>query len=287
MSKIYCITRYEKGFVLFTAVPLIAFWMVLYALGYPNPGVDDLNFIGGPINSIKGGEMLNPLLGDGMFARSFFYHPPFHQYMLAGWLYLFGTSTNAFLLFQAFCYIVISLSTAMVLQFYVFQRYLAFPITIILASWMYYAGLRPEAFSMACLTAGIAFLMKKTHFLHFVAFVLFGLQYFLIRPYWPNVFPFSILLVVSNMRVNHKPKSHYLMKTGGVLLGAMVLVGLLFLLFIHFDLSTFNRGYAFEMSHRGTTVTDKILILWKPSFLDTVNLNSFRSISCLGCFFLK
>ena len=262
MSKIYCIIRYEKGFVLYTVLPLIAFWMVLYTLGYPKPGVDDLRFVGGPINFIKEGEMANPLLNDVLLAKMFYYFPLFHQYMLAGWLYLFGISTNALLLFQALCYIVISLSTALILSFSGFQRYLVFPITVVLASWMYYMGLRPEALSMACLMGGIAFLTKRHQCFHFVGFALLGASILSYPAAQVYAFSFSLLLVMSHQRVNRK-ENHYLLKTGGVLLGAIFFIILLYLLFIHFDVSSCIESYRWERARHGDSITSKVQLLWK------------------------
>lgn len=255
MSRIFCINKSNKKFVFSIAIPLIAFWMVLYALGYPSPGVDDLYFIGAAINISEGGNLVNPLLQNYSPFKMFFYHPPFHQYTLAGWLYLFGTSTNSLLLFQTICYIATSISTALVLQFSGFQRYLVFPITILLASWMYYMGLRPEALCMAYLMMGIVLLTRRTYFFNFLGFVLLGASICSYPVTLAYAFPFSLLLVISNLRDNGVPNRHYLLKTGGVLLGAMVLIGLLFLLFIHFDVSGFISVYKWHISLRRIPVS--------------------------------
>ncbi|NJO20470.1 MAG: glycosyltransferase family 39 protein [Spirulinaceae cyanobacterium RM2_2_10] len=170
------IWKRQGVFGLAVLVPIVWFWLVLYWFGYPSPDWDDLALIGAAMNLARGGEFVNPLLASWVEQTSdrFLIQPPFHSYILAGWLMLTGISAKSLLAFQCLCYICFSVFTALTLRAYRYPAWASFAITVAFAFWMSARGVRHDALSMAFLAAGTWCLLRDRPWRYFWGFMLFG-----------------------------------------------------------------------------------------------------------------
>ncbi len=94
----------------------LIFFGILWLLDFPKPYVDDLFYTGAGLNMANGGDFSNSRLSR-QFAEHFaFYYPPFHEYVLAGWLKVFGISPAALTGFQMVMYLLCAGSAIFILR---------------------------------------------------------------------------------------------------------------------------------------------------------------------------
>ena len=99
---------------------LIAATLVAVAstcMDFPAPGPDDLFYINPGIHLAKYGQLRNPLLdAQGFLSKDFLIYPPLFQYLLAGWLSVFGVSTVSILSFINLMYAGAALLLASIIR---------------------------------------------------------------------------------------------------------------------------------------------------------------------------
>ncbi|MBD2579790.1 hypothetical protein [Oscillatoria sp. FACHB-1406] len=241
-------------------LPIVIFWLILFFLGYPPPYGDDLAFIGAAINLARNGDYFNPLLAawDERLLERFYIQPPFSQYTLAAWLWLFGVSTRSFLLFQCLCYNIFSIFTALIFRKYGFSR-IATAFTIVcFAFWMLNVGLRCEALGMAFLAVGVWSLTKDTPLRYFWGFFFLGASILTTPISLAYAVPFGLAIAKVNWDSAGSINRSYLQQRIGAWLAAFSLNSLLFLVCIHFQLSLFIQDMAWHSSFRKTGLAGTI-----------------------------
>ncbi len=241
--------------LLLTGFALGLFWLLLAAHGFPPPSEDDLYFIGAALNLAQGGEFVNPLLGRWaeQTVERFFVQPPFHSYVLAGWLLLTGISTQSLLAFQALCHLSISLFTALILRAYRYPLWANGAIALPLAFWLAARGLRPEALAMAFLAAGLWFLTRDRPWRYGLGFALLGAS--LLSLPVNLVFSTALggMLVVSQAWQRQRQQGltlGYGLPRLAALLGAIALDFLLLLLCLQFRLGQFLADFTWHAALR-------------------------------------
>ncbi|MDJ1179465.1 hypothetical protein PJF56_11380 [Roseofilum sp. BLCC_M91] len=239
---------------------ITSFWLFYYYLGYPLPHIDDLFFIGAAINVAKNGEFFNPYIIEWAepVVDRFYVQPPFHSITLAGWLKIFGISTQSLLLFQCFCYFIFSIFTALILKNYGFHPITAICTTICFATWMSIAGLRQDALSMAYLAIGLWLLTKDIKCRYFFGFSFLGFSILSSIVSMVYALPFSIAIVTYNSwRKKNTIKSKYskyIIQRIYILLTSMVFVFILFLTSINFEFYRFISDIAWHASWRRNSI---------------------------------
>jgi hypothetical protein len=143
---------------------VVAFWLVLAALDLPRPHWDDIWYTDASISLAQTGRLEAPALDHVLQAfgtKTFLLTFPFHSYVLAGWLKVFGVSTAAILLYSSTCGAVASLGLAAVLES------LGASLGAIVLAIAFYAlhitgyGLRTEMLGYAFLFAGMALVTRE------------------------------------------------------------------------------------------------------------------------------
>ncbi|NEO86476.1 MAG: hypothetical protein F6J87_19780 [Spirulina sp. SIO3F2] len=242
--------QYRPFWVLITWI--ILFWLILYINGFPQPFGDDLFYIGAAINLVKTGQFVNPLLA--MWApqtvERFLVTPPFHSYTLAGWITLFGDRTASLLFFQYVCYVVFSIFTAATLRHYRFSDHSILVLPIIYATWMSLVGLRPDALGMAYLAIGLWFLLQDSVWRYGLGFSFLGAALGTLPILVAYAVPFSLTIMVLNLRQHHKLKLQYFLSRLAALLGAIAFIAVLLLWAIDFELNQFLADMAWHASFR-------------------------------------
>jgi len=144
------------------------FWLAIAWLGLPPPNdVDDLTFVGPALDLAQGRPMSSHLLTDVChFVKinpdRWFKFPPVYQELLGSWLYLFGVSRAAMLLFQAAVNIGITAALLSILQkFRIPSGWGVPPLLILFVEEVRFWGWRPEAAGMLLLLWGLVFLLRR------------------------------------------------------------------------------------------------------------------------------
>jgi hypothetical protein len=139
-------------------VPIGIFWLALWLAGFPPPGPDDLFFLGPSLELVRNGHLANPLLRfwNPSAVDHYFFQPPFHPYVLAGWLKLFGIGARNILGFQCAAGALASLSFSLLLHRFRFSG--AWIAPVVLARTLFADGLRHEALGLALLGTGLLLL---------------------------------------------------------------------------------------------------------------------------------
>ncbi|MDY6783793.1 MAG: hypothetical protein SW833_14835 [Cyanobacteriota bacterium] len=285
-------TKKNNNFYLAVITPIIIFWLLLYFLGYPPPSVDDLAFTGAAINLVESGEFVNPWLAwwDERLIERFFIQPPFHQYTLAGWLLFFGISTRSFLLFNCICYCVFSSFAALILKHYDFSKTTSFGVTLFFSFWMSSMGFRQDALGMAYLAVGLWFLCRDRVFRYFFGFCFLGAALLSAPITITYSFPFASAILCHNF-ISKKVQNRYITVRALSLLGAIIVIFLLFLLCIDFKLGLFLSDLSWHSSFRRQPITEVIpAALWIVSigYGKIIHGSLFSIYTILCCFvFLK
>ncbi|HEY9850412.1 MAG TPA: glycosyltransferase family 39 protein [Leptolyngbyaceae cyanobacterium] len=252
-----------KSHLLTVVTPIFAFWTVLFFLGYPLPGIDDIFFTGSAINLAQGGEFTNPYLeawNSALSSGKYYFQPPFHSYTLAAWLKIAGVSTTSLRLFQYLCYNLFSLSCALLLRFYGFPRITALCTTVFFAVWQcnpnffYSPGFRQDALGMAYLAFGLWLLTKDNWWRYFLGFTFLESAVFTSPITSAYGFSFGISILTINFIYRNKNKSNaqYLTTIYLALLASTGLVFTIFLVCINFELQTFLSDFLLTASWRQT-----------------------------------
>ncbi|MFB2898170.1 ArnT family glycosyltransferase [Aerosakkonemataceae cyanobacterium BLCC-F50] len=264
-----------KNFLLTVAIPIIAFWILVFLLGYPLPSLDDIFFTGAAINLSKGGEFTNPYLeawNSVLSSGKFYYQPPFYSYTLAGWLKIAGINTTSLRLFQYLCYATFSLSSALLLRFYGFPRITAFCVTVLFALWhcnpnpFYSTGFRHDALGMAFLALGLWLLAQDNWWRYFLGFSFIGSAVFTSPITSAYGFSFGLAILAINVIYRggiNKIDSKYILLRTLALLAASGLVFTLFLLCINFELKTFISDFVLTASWRKAANINGIIIFFQ------------------------
>lgn len=154
------------------------FFGALFLLDFPKPGLDDLFFVGTPLNLAQGGDYSNPLIERQQFPSHFYFvHPPTYSYALAGWLKVFGISASSMLGFELLMYLLICVATMAILNRNRAPVLLAWLVPLGVAAAFLPEGLRPESFCVALTLCGFALIhtgRTQPVFL-FIAFFLIAL----------------------------------------------------------------------------------------------------------------
>jgi len=148
---------------------IVGFWALVSLGDYPAPFIDDAFYIGAAINLAQHGVFSNPyceMLATIGSSDHFFANMPLHDYVLAGWLRLFGISTLSFHVF----YTLLALAVSLLIYrlFPANQSSWAAAIVICLAVYglLGGAGLRADALGFFFLLLGFATWRARTVF-HF------------------------------------------------------------------------------------------------------------------------
>ena len=145
-----------------TAIPVGLFWLALWLVGFPLPGPDDLFFLGPALELVRHGHLANPFLRlwNPVAVDHYFFQPPFHSYVLAGWLKLFGIGSRSILGFQCAAGAITSLSFCLLFRRFRFSG--AWIVPVVLASMLLAGGLRHEALGLALMSTGLLLLTVAT-----------------------------------------------------------------------------------------------------------------------------
>ncbi|XWK91361.1 MAG: hypothetical protein U7127_15320 [Phormidium sp.] len=269
-----------RKFVITVALPIVAFWTVLFLFGYPLPNQDDLFFIGAAINLAKGGEFTNPLLESwhSVFTSGkFYYQPPIHSFTLAAWLKLAGISTTSLLFFQYLSYNIFSLFFALLLRFYAFPRATALFTTVIFAAWhsspnpYQGTGFRQDALGMAYLALGLWLVTRDSWLRYFLGFSFLGIAVFTSPITSAYAISFGIAIIIINyiIEISHDRnyiRYKYIALRLSALWAAICLVIALFLFCINFDFHSFKSEFILHSSYRRTSTLQAI-----PMFIELIS----------------
>jgi len=136
---------------------ILAFWGLVSLGDYPAPFIDDMFYIGAALNLVQHGVFSNPycpMLATIGCADHFFANMPLHDYVLAGWLHVFGISTLSFHVL----YVLLALGNSLLIYRFVAHSRLAWAAAIFIAPALYGllggAGLRADALGLFFLLAG-------------------------------------------------------------------------------------------------------------------------------------
>jgi hypothetical protein len=274
----------------FTVIfPIVIFGLILYSLGYPKPFDDDLFFIGAALNLAQDGDFVNPLLSQWSerTAERFFVQPPFHSYVLAGWLMLVGISTKSILFFQFICYTTFSIFTALILKFYRFHRFAIYAVILCFATWILETGLRQDALGIAFLAMGIWCLTRNRFIFDFLGFSGLGASILTAPVLLAYAIPFSLALTYANFQHKKQAFSNYIkLKLIALLLAFFTILGL-FLIAINFEIFHFLSDLSWHASFRRNSILEAIpaaLWTWSIGYGEIIHGSLFALLSL--CLFL-
>ncbi|MEI9999630.1 MAG: hypothetical protein WDO13_10905 [Verrucomicrobiota bacterium] len=136
---------------------ILAFWALVGLTDYPVPFIDDLFYIGAALNLAQHGVFTNPyadMLATIGCQDHFFANMPLHDYVLAGWLRLFGISALSFHVL----YTLLALGVSLLIFRFVATARHAWLAAIFIAAAVYGllggTGLRADALGLFFLLAG-------------------------------------------------------------------------------------------------------------------------------------
>ena len=218
----------------------LIFFVFLWWLDFPKPHIDDVSYIGASLNMASGGDFSCPYISR-QFAEHFaFFYPPIHSYVLAGWLKIFGISTASLTGFQMIMYLLCAGSAIFILRRHQAPIWIEWLAPLAVANAYITDGLRPEPFAAAFIIVGFAMIEcgLRNRLLVFVAFLLMSLG----GAAAPRMTFYAVALILfSAWRVcgptAKDNRERWTML--GVLLGAGVSAGIIFLAMIQFKLKEF------------------------------------------------
>jgi hypothetical protein len=232
--------RARRVFVVISFVSL--FFGFLWWLDFPKPFIDDLFFCGTALNMAGGGELTNPLLAWHP-GEPFYFQPPVHSYVLAGWLRLFGISAGSLTGFQAVMYLCLTIAVIAILYRYGSLVWMECLVPLAVTAAFLGSGLRQEPLAAALTLGGFALVEcgARRKSLVFLAFVLM----FFGAATAPRMSLFSAGLAgLAAYRVWSGSAAGRERRTFLWLgLGALAVSVVIFLLMIHFQLAEFYRVF--------------------------------------------
>jgi hypothetical protein len=133
---------------------IVVAWLFLLWLGYPLAFVDDMWFAGSAINWLHGDGYYNPwcpamLQVDPV--REFFVYMPFHGYVIAGWMKIFGISRISLAVFQWLMALLATCGLWVATRRFSGSLLLPLGLVACVAIFLGASGLRPEALGLALL----------------------------------------------------------------------------------------------------------------------------------------
>ena len=126
-------------------------WFGLFVTGFPRPHFDDIFFVGTAQNLAAGHGLANPYIArwTAQFGtQSFFGQPPFHSYLLAGWIELFGSGTNPLRAFNIACCFATNLLLIALCRRANLGWLNALAVGLLVSTALLRTGLRPDAAGM-------------------------------------------------------------------------------------------------------------------------------------------
>src|SRR5208283_4171360 len=153
----------------------LVFFGFLWLLDFPKPFIDDLFYCGAALNMAGGGDLSNPLLA-WYPGQLFFYAPPVHSYVLAGWLKFFGISAAALTGFQVTMYFSMAAAVIAILRKNESPGWLEWLVPLVVTAAFLSSGLRPEPLAAALTMAGFAMIecgARKTPLVFFALLLMF------------------------------------------------------------------------------------------------------------------
>jgi hypothetical protein len=167
--------------------------------GYPQPNLDDMHSINTAIHLADKGTFEAP-----MFERMLETHetkallkwPPFHSYILASWLIVFGVSAKSLLMFQALCNILAFIGFSQILLYFGLPLLGHVALLVVLIPFANLFGLRPEMLALSICGNGLVLLLRPNPKRMTIAFAMLGASVLTI----PNVIVvgtiFSTLILI-------------------------------------------------------------------------------------------
>ena len=225
-------------------VGLLALWSGLFAAGLPAPsGIDDVSYLDASFSLITTGKLEAPTM-ERYLAKwhtlGYCIQPPFYNYIVAGWLALFGISAAGILAFYAASYFLASWAWWELLDF--FQVGLWTRILTLAAFVPYVLSfcLRPEPVGLALLFAGLLLLRSGGRGSLFLGFLAVGIA----TGVAVNLLPACVTLSLAVLAVRHRDrsaaaKSPPLPEIALALAAALLVFGLLFAAMIRFQFHAF------------------------------------------------
>ncbi|HEX4139802.1 MAG TPA: hypothetical protein VHY09_05605 [Candidatus Methylacidiphilales bacterium] len=225
---------------------IVGFWALVSLGDYPAPFIDDMFYIGAALNLVQHGVFSNPycpMLATIGCADHFFANMPLHDYVLAGWLHIFGISTLSFHVL----YVLLALGCSLLVYRFVADTRLAWLAALFIALAVYGllggAGLRADALGLLFLLAGFDTWQARTFLGHLWRNFFLGLTVIT----FPNVALPAMLLSLFGLAHGKliQGKTFRQLMPGAIAVAvAYLLCFLIFLLCIDGRLSEFLSGMA-------------------------------------------
>jgi hypothetical protein len=177
---------------------ILAFWAGVSLSDYPMPFIDDAFYIGAAINLAQHGVFANPyceMLATIGSMDHFFANMPLHDYIVAGWLKLFGVSTLSFHVLYTLLALGVSL---LIYRLFPATRYSALAavfIALLVFGLLGGAGLRADSLGWCFLLAGFDTWRTRTPLAFFWRNIFLGLVVIT----FPNVALFGMALTVAGL----------------------------------------------------------------------------------------
>jgi len=157
---------------------ILLFWAAVSFTDYPAPFIDDLFYIGAAINLVQHGVFTNPyceMLATIGCTNHFFANMPLHDYLLSGWLKIFGISTMSFHVL----YTLLALGVSLLIFRFIPDGRNAWLAAIFIVLAVYGllggAGLRADALGLLFLLLGFDVWQARTPFAFFWRNLFLGL----------------------------------------------------------------------------------------------------------------
>jgi hypothetical protein len=230
----------------------ILFFGTLWLLDFPKPFVDDLFFCGAGLNLADGGDFSNPLIERQHFPSHFFFaQPPIHSYAIAGWMKLFGIGARSLTGFQNLMYLLAALATIAILRRHKAPGWLEFLVPLGVSAAFLPIGLREEPLSVALTMMGFA-IIECGYSRHVPVFFAFLLM-FLGGATAPRLTLFAgTLILLAGFRLWQNSTApgwkHWSFCLS--VLGALLIVGFIFLQLIGFRLGEFGETFHLHAAFR-------------------------------------
>jgi hypothetical protein len=167
---------------------IIGFWALVSLGDYPAPFIDDAFYIGAAINLAQHGVFSNPyceMLATIGCSDHFFANMPLHDYLLAGWLKLFGISTLSFHVLYTLLALAVALLIYRLLPTVRFSWAAALLICLAVYGLLGGSGLRADALGFCFLLLGFDAWKARTVF-HF---------------FWKNFFLGLVVITFPNLAI--------------------------------------------------------------------------------------
>lgn len=236
-----------KNKILWPFLGALLYFGVLWCLGFPQPGYDDLFYTGAALHLADGGDFSNPLLDRQMFPSHYFYvYPPLHSFVLAQWLKIFGihaASQTGFFMVNA---LVICAATLSIMRRRQAPAWAQWTVPLAVSFAFFPCGLRPETLAVALTLAGfdVSERAKSIGWLKCIGFLLM----FLGASCAPRVMFFSLALASCAGFESWRENGHNGSRQKLIVfwLGALAASGLVFLTLIQFRLHEFLQTFHFH-----------------------------------------